>query len=167
MCANNITSGKKELWALLLSSDSYRSPSPPVHSDVQTLVSTYSSLFNPHSWLPPCRAIDHHIPLLVGTKSVNVCPYQYAHDQKAEIERQVDETLATCIIRPNSSSFSSPMILVSKKESTWHFCMDYCAFNLVTIEDRFLIPVIDELLDELTDATIFIKLNLHSGYHQI
>ncbi|MCH84440.1 hypothetical protein A2U01_0005272, partial [Trifolium medium] len=136
-------------------------------SDLATLLLQYSHIFEAPTSLPPKRNHDHSIPLLDESKVVKVRPYRYPHSQKEQIELMVTDMLKQGIIQPSTSPFSSPIILVKKKDGTWRFCTDYRALNSLTIKDSFPLPTVDELLDELFGAKVFSKLDLRAGYHQI
>ncbi|KAJ8767406.1 hypothetical protein K2173_017450 [Erythroxylum novogranatense] len=115
----------------------------------------------------PNRVINHRINLQERTNPVNVQPYRYAYFQKAEIEKQVQDMLNSGLIRASTSPFSSPALLVKKKDGSWRFCTDYRALNAVTIRDRFPFPMVEDMLDELYGAAYFTKLDFIAGFHQV
>lgn len=135
--------------------------------ELQALIQEYEELFEEPKGLPPHHSFDHSIPLLPGAQPVNVRPYRYNPEQKSEIEKQVAELLHNGLIKPSASPFASPVLLVEKKDLTWRMCVDYRHLNALTIKNKYPIPVIDELLDELHGAAYFTSLDLRSGYHQI
>lgn len=108
----------------------------------------------------------HRINLVHSHGAVSVRPYKYPHHQKEEIEKQVTKLLQAGVVRPSMTVFSSPIILVKKKDHTWRMCVDCRALNKATILDKYPIPIVDELLDEQHGSTIFSEIDLKSGYHQ-
>jgi hypothetical protein len=134
---------------------------------MNTLLQEFEGLFQEPTGLPPARSCSHKIHLLPGTAPVAVRPYRYAHAQKVELERQCDTMLLSGVIRPSSSAFLAPVLLVKKSDTSWRFCVDYRALNEKTMKDKFPIPVVEELLDELQGAQFFTKLDLRSGCHQV
>lgn len=95
-----------------------------VPPQIQSLLDQYSALFAEPTTLPPSRACNQSIPLIVGSQPTFVCPYRYPPGLKDEIERQVTDMLSQGLIQLTSSSFYSPVLLVKKTDSTYRFCVD-------------------------------------------
>lgn len=134
-------------------SHSIQQVEPPEH--IKKFLVEFQEVFQEPTGLPPPRNCDHSIPLLPGAKQVNVRPYRYPPNLKDEIEKQVEEMLSQGVIQQSSSAFSSPMLLVRKKDMSWRFCVDYRFLNALTIKTQYSVPVFDELMDELAGAKWF------------
>ncbi|MCO5609051.1 hypothetical protein L7F22_063272 [Adiantum nelumboides] len=118
--------------------------------------------------LPPKRGDDDHmIELILGSSPPNKPPYRVSQAQQEEIMRQVNELVEKGMVRPSSSPFCSPILLLQKKDGTYPMCVDYRALNRITIKNRFPVPRVKDLFDKLQGSTYFSRIDLKSRYHQI
>ncbi|KAJ4755941.1 polyprotein [Rhynchospora pubera] len=120
-----------------------------VAKELLPLIDKYQHLFEEPKSLPPHRKVDHQIQLTDETNPINLRPYRQSYFQKLEVEKIIEELLKNGFIQPSTSPFASPVILVKKKDNSWRLCVDYRKLNSCTVKNRFPIPMIEDLLDEL------------------
>ena len=117
--------------------------------------------------LPPLRGIEHQIDFIARASLPNRLAYRTNPTKTKEIQQQVEGLIAKCWVQDSMSPCVMHVILVSKKDESWRMCTDSRAINSITIKYRHLIPMLDDLLDELHGSQIFTKINLKSGYSEI
>jgi hypothetical protein len=117
--------------------------------------------------MPPDRDIEFVIELKPGTAPIYKTPFRMTTLELAELKEHIRELLEKGFIYPSSSPWGAPVIFVPKKDGTQRLCMDYRALNEVTIKNKYLLPKIDDLFDQLRGACVFSKIDLRSGYHQL
>jgi len=117
--------------------------------------------------LPPEREVKFAIDLASGTSPISIVPYRMFASELEELKKQLKELLEKQFIRPSVSPWGAPVLLVKKKDGSMRFCVDYRQLNKVTIKNRYPLPRIDDLMDQLVGAEVFSKIDLRSGYHQI
>jgi hypothetical protein len=117
--------------------------------------------------MPPDRDIEFAIELQPGTAPISKRPYRMPPAELAELKTQLQELLDKGFIRPSTSPWGCPALFVKKKDESLRLCVDYRPLNVVTIKNKYLLPRIDVLFDQLVGAKVFSKIDLHSGYHQI
>lgn len=157
-----------EIWAIAVLEQFVESTSgSDIPPEIQLILTEYTDVFAEPKGLPPRRQYDHAIALEPDARPPNSKPYRYSPLQKDEIERQVHDMLRSGVITHSMSPYAAPVLLVKKKDGSWRFCIDFRRLNLVTIKNKFPLPIVDELLDELAGAQLFSKLDLRAGYHQI
>jgi hypothetical protein len=116
--------------------------------------------------MPPDRDIEFAIELQPGTAPISKRPYRMPPAELAELKKQLQELLDKGFIRPSTSPWGCPALFVKKDESL-RLCVDYYPLNAVTIKNKYPLPRIDVLFDQLVGAKVFSKIDLRSGYHQI
>jgi hypothetical protein len=135
---------------------------------VVSMVSEFADIFPEElPCMPPDRDIEFVIGLMTGTTPIYKSPYRMATLELAELKGHIKELLEKGFIRPSSSLWGVPVIFVPKKDGTQRLCVNYHALNEVTIKNKFPLPMIDDLFDQLYGACTFSKIDLQSRYHQL
>jgi hypothetical protein len=117
--------------------------------------------------LPPRRDIDFSIELAPGVVPVSRTPYRMSTLEVVELKLKLKEMMDKGYIRPSVSPWGTPTLFVKKKDDTLRLCIDYRKLNKMTIKNKYPLPRIDDLFDQLRGDTIFSKTDLRSGYHQV
>jgi hypothetical protein len=117
--------------------------------------------------LPPRRDIDFSINLMLGTTPVSKDPYRMSTLELKELQLQLEELLKKGYIHPSVLSWGAPILFVKNKYGTLRLCIDFRQLNKVTVKNKYPLPRIDDLFDQLKDAKIFSKIDLKYGYHQV
>ncbi|KAL2237726.1 UNVERIFIED_CONTAM: Transposon Ty3-G Gag-Pol polyprotein [Sesamum indicum] len=117
--------------------------------------------------LPPHPEVDFEIDTIPGAAPISIAPYRMAPSELKELKKQLEELLDKGFIRPSISPWGAPVLFVKKKDGSMRLCVDYRQLNRITIKNKYPLPRIDDLLDQLKGATVFSKINLRSGYWQL
>lgn len=135
--------------------------------DTIPVVAEYKDVFESLKGPPPTRGDAFTIEIEPRVAPVSKAPYRLAPAEMAELKRQLEDLTDKGFIRPSSSPWGAPVLFVKKKDGSFRLCIDYRGLNKVTIKNKYPLPRIDELLDQLQGASWFSKIDLASGYHQI
>nr|GFB44821.1 putative reverse transcriptase domain-containing protein [Tanacetum cinerariifolium] len=117
--------------------------------------------------LPPARQVEFQIDLVPGAAPVARAPYRLAPAEMQELSTQLQELSDKGFIRPSSSPWGAPVLFVKKKDGSFRMCIDYRKLNKLTVKNRYLLPRIDDLFDQLQGSRVYSKIDLRSGYHQL
>jgi hypothetical protein len=115
--------------------------------------------------MPRDRDIEFSIDLLSGTAPISKRPYRMDVKDLSELKKQIEELLAKRFIHPSTSPWGAPVIFVDRKDGTRRMCVDYRSLNDVTIKNKYPLPKIEDLFDQMRGAKVFSKINLRLGYH--
>ncbi|GJZ01968.1 putative reverse transcriptase domain-containing protein [Tanacetum coccineum] len=117
--------------------------------------------------LPPTRQVEFQIDLVPGAAPVARAPYRLAPSELKELSEQLKELSDKGFIRPSSSPWGAPVLFVKKKDGSFRMCIDYRELNKLTVKNRYPLPRIDDLFDQLQGSSVYSKIDLRSGYHQL
>ncbi|GKD34960.1 putative nucleotidyltransferase, ribonuclease H, partial [Tanacetum coccineum] len=132
------------------------------------IVSEFQDVFSEElPGIPPIRDVEFNIELIPGAEPISKAPYRMAPIELKELKDQLQELLERGFIRPSVSPWGAPVLFVKKKDGSMRLCIDYRELNKITIRNRYPLPRIDDLFDQLQGAKHFSKIDLRSGYHQL
>jgi hypothetical protein len=117
--------------------------------------------------MPPEREVEFVIDLLPGTAPISKRPYRMSVEELKELKKQLTELQEAGYIRPSSSPWGAPVLFVQKKDGSQRMCVDYRSLNDVTVKNKYPLPRIEDLFDQMRGARVFSKIDLRSGYHQM
>jgi hypothetical protein len=136
--------------------------------EIIRVVSNFPDVFPEElTGMPPERKVEFAIELIPGTAPISKRAYRVFGPELVELKKQIDELLEKGYIRPSTSPWAAPVLFVEKKDGTKRMCIDYRALNEVTIKNKYPLPRIEDLFDQLKGASVFSKIDLRSGYHQL
>ncbi|XP_073308262.1 uncharacterized protein [Primulina huaijiensis] len=116
---------------------------------------------------PPHREVEFSIDLVPGTAPISKAPYRMAPLELKELKEQLQDLLDKGYIRPSVSPWGAPVLFVRKKDGTMRMCIDYRQLNRATVKNKYPLPRIDDLFDQLQGTSVYSKIDLRSGYHQV
>ena len=161
--SEGVAEGKQEGFTLKLDHLSVEDARKLKH----TLKKYEHTVFKEPTGLPPSRTVDHKIEIIPGNTPPSRSPYKISQPELEELRKQLANLLDQGWIRPSISPYGAPILFVKKKNGSLRMCVDYRALNRITVKNKYPLPHIGELLDRLSGAKYFTKLDLRSGYHQL
>ncbi|CAI5460341.1 unnamed protein product [Closterium sp. Yama58-4] len=155
--------------ALVMAAAEEEKPSSELPAAVKEVLEQYKDIMPDDlpAGVPPARTHEHEIVEEPGAKPVSRAPYRLSPTELTDMKKQIEYLLDRQLIRPSTSPYGAPVLFTPKPDGSLRMCIDYRALNKQTVKNKYPIPRIDDLLDQLRGATVFSKLDLRSGYWQI